>query len=85
MKHIPNVVGDDPEDIAQWQESLRKLVPARGERPRIIGATIPTGLPSLDIALAGGWLRGRIVELENLGMSSEGCARVQIKFIKNPQ
>jgi recombination protein RecA len=65
-KHIPDVVGDDPEDIAQWQESLRKLVPERGEGSRITGATIPSGLPSLDVALVGGWRRGRIVELFGL-------------------
>jgi recombination protein RecA len=63
MKHIPNIAGDDPSDVARWQESLKALVRARSEGSRITGATIPTGVPSLDIALVGGWLRGRIVEI----------------------
>jgi recombination protein RecA len=66
MKHIPNIVGDTPRDVAEWQKSLKALMPERGERARITVATIPTGLPTLDIALGGGLFRGRIVELFGL-------------------
>jgi recombination protein RecA len=81
-KHIPDVIEDTSEDIARWQEPLKALAPARESSP-ITGSTIPTGLPTLDIALGGGLLRGRIVEI--FGLQGAGKSTVTYHTVANAQ